>query len=46
MMKETLESIAIMVGIIVVAEVINEIAGYKLVEVDFSKQSPKKRKCN
>jgi hypothetical protein len=43
-MKETLESIAIMVGIIVVAEVINEVAGYKIVEVDFSKSSPKKRK--
>jgi hypothetical protein len=40
-MKETLESVAIMIGIIVVAEVINEVAGYKLVQVDFSK--PKKR---
>jgi|GEM_PF-5420408 len=43
-MKETLESIVILVGIIVVAEVINELVGYKIIEVD-TKDTFKKRKA-
>jgi len=43
-MKETLESIAILVSIIVVAEVINTAVGYKMIDVD-TKDALKKRKA-
>jgi len=43
-MKETLESMAILIGIVIVAEVINEIVGYRVIEVD-TKDTFKKRKA-
>jgi hypothetical protein len=43
-MKETLESIAILVSIIVVAEVINEVVGYRMIEVE-TKDALKKKKA-
>lgn len=43
-MKETLESLAIMAGIIIIAEVINEVVGYPLVTVETGKNTIKRGK--
>lgn len=43
-MKETLESLAILTAIIVVAEVVNEVVGYRLIDVKVDKKTIKRSK--
>lgn len=40
-MKETIESMLVLTAIIVIAEVVNEIAGYQLVQVELDKNTIK-----
>jgi hypothetical protein len=43
-MKQTVESLVVLIGYIVVAEVINEICGYRMIDVRIDKNTIKHTK--